>query len=72
MSFFFGDRDWMFTEAGDRIVSKNPFKGTESHVYIIEDSDHHMYFDNPEAFASAIIQDLAMSMELEIRKLTQA
>ncbi len=59
ISFYFGDRDWMFTEAGERIVRKNGFYGTESHVYIIENSDHHMYFDNPTAFADTIIMDLA-------------
>ena len=24
VSFYFGDRDWMWTEAGDNIISKNP------------------------------------------------
>lgn len=28
VSFYFGDRDWMFSASGDVIVNKNPFKGT--------------------------------------------
>jgi hypothetical protein len=36
ISFYFGDKDWMWTEAGDFIVNKNPFKNTHSHVYVIE------------------------------------
>lgn len=59
VSFYFGDRDWMFSASGDVIVNKNPFKGTQSHVFIIENSDHHLYFDNPVDFANTIIQDLS-------------
>ncbi len=58
VSFYFGDRDWMYTEAGQKIVNKNPHKGTKSHVYIIKDSDHHLYFDNPQEFVEKIIEDL--------------
>ena len=59
VSFYFGDRDWMLTDAGEKIVSMNPFKDTHSHVYIIENSDHHIYFDNPVSFADTIIKDLS-------------
>lgn len=64
VSFYFGDRDWMWTEAGDLIVSKNPYKGTHSHVFVIENSDHHLYFDNPVQFAEKIIKDLSNLDEL--------
>ena len=47
VSFFYGDRDWMLKFGGENVVAKNPFCGYQSHVYIIEDSDHHLYFDNP-------------------------
>ena len=47
VSFFYGDRDWMMKCGGESVVNKNPFKGTHSHVHIVENSDHHMYFDNP-------------------------
>lgn len=40
-------------------MDKNPFKGTHSHVFIIENSDHHLYFDNPLGFAEAILKDLS-------------
>ena len=30
----------------------------ESKLYIVEDSDHHMYFDNPEHFLKLILDDL--------------
>jgi hypothetical protein len=35
VSFYFGDRDWMWTNAGEKIVEKNPYKGTHSHVFMI-------------------------------------
>lgn len=58
VSVFFGDKDWMLAAGGQRIVDKNPFKDTHSHVYIIENSDHHLYFDNPVGFVEAIFKDL--------------
>jgi pimeloyl-ACP methyl ester carboxylesterase len=65
VSFYFGDFDWMYNPGGDIIVNKNPFKGTHSHVYIIQNSDHHMYFDNPEEFAETILNDLSNLKDLE-------
>lgn len=66
VSFFFGDRDWMYTEAGDVIVGKNPFKGSHSKVHSIFDSDHHMYFDNPQGLVEAIFKDLENLQELKL------
>ena len=51
VSFFYGDSDWMDVNAGRRVVNNNKFKGSYSHVYMVTNSDHHMYFDNPEEFA---------------------
>jgi cardiolipin-specific phospholipase len=51
VSFFYGDIDWMDKKSGERIVDKNKFKDQYSHVYIVTNSDHHMYLDNPEEFA---------------------
>ena len=51
VSFFYGDIDWMDVKGGQRVVDNNKFKGTKSHVYIVTNSDHHMYLDNPEEFA---------------------
>lgn len=64
VSVFFGDYDWMYSASGDIIVNRNPFKGTHSNVYIVEKSDHHMYFDNPEDFANKILIDLSNLHEL--------
>ena len=54
MSFYFGDRDWMLTDAGSKILANNAYKDTHSHLFTIADSDHHLYFDNPEGFLKAI------------------
>lgn len=27
ISFFYGDRDWMYDSAGSRVIKKNKFKG---------------------------------------------
>lgn len=59
MSFFYGDRDWMDEDAGRRIVSKNKYESSKlSAVYTVNNSDHHMYLDNPEEFAKLIIADI--------------
>ena len=47
ISFFYGDNDWMDYRGGDRIVEVNKYGKGLSHVYIVKESDHHMYFDNP-------------------------
>lgn len=65
VSFFYGDRDWMMREGGEHVVAKNPYRGTHSHVHIVEDSDHHMYFDNPTDFAEKILLDLENLDELD-------
>lgn len=66
VSFFYGDRDWMKKEGGEAVVAKNPYRGTQSHVHIVKESDHHMYWDNPEDFAEKILLDLANIDELGI------
>ena len=58
ISFFYGDIDWMDETAGRRVLSKNIYEGKLSHLYTIDKSDHHMYFDNPEEFARLIIHDV--------------
>ena len=68
VSFFYGDRDWMNKDGGYAVVSKNPFKGTHSKVYLITNSDHHMYFDNPEEFVETMIEDLSNLNEIEEQK----
>ena len=51
ISFYFGDRDWMPKEGCKEILEFNKYCGTHSHIYIIPNSDHHLYFDNPEDFS---------------------
>ncbi len=58
ISFFYGDIDWMDYRGGERVMSKNAFHRSLSNMYIIENSDHHMYLDNPEEFAERIIRDI--------------
>ena len=58
ISFFYGDVDWMQREGGDNVIAKNPFSGTHSHVHIVENSGHHLYFDNPEGLVETIYEDL--------------
>ncbi len=60
VSFFYGAQDWIKRSGGDNVVAKNFSNGNLSHVHIIENSDHHMYWDNPEEFAAKILEDLAL------------
>jgi len=56
ISFFFGDRDWMLKNGGYSVLSKN--KNPQSRMHIIPNSDHHLYFDNPEGLVAALLEDL--------------
>lgn len=58
ISFFYGDVDWMDYRGGERIVKVNKYADGLSHVYIVQNSDHHMYFDNPQHLAELVIQDI--------------
>ena len=46
-SFVYGDRDWIDTWMGGPPVSEMLRERGEK-VYIIEDSDHHIYLDNSD------------------------
>jgi len=38
VSFFYGDADWMHRmdeQAAERVINRNKFKGTQSHVYLV-------------------------------------
>ncbi|CDW84782.1 UNKNOWN [Stylonychia lemnae] len=58
MSFWYGDRDWMDVEPGQKIVENSKYGSKLNFVYVVNDSDHHMYMDNPEEFARQIIYDI--------------
>ena len=62
VSFFYGAQDWIKKSGGEIVVGKNPFRGTLSHVHIVEESDHHMYWDNPDELARLILYDLEMKI----------
>ena len=47
-----------------RVVRKSKYAASKlSEVYFITNSDHHMYFDNPEEFANLIIEDIFFTEE---------
>jgi pimeloyl-ACP methyl ester carboxylesterase len=45
-------------EASLHVLDKNPYKGIHSHMHIIENSNHLLYFDNPKGLTDAILKDL--------------
>ena len=71
ISFYYGDSDWMDHRGGRRVVDKNIFKysneATEdkgmSQVHIINESDHHLYLDNPKELAGLMIADIFQAEE---------
>ena len=58
ISFFYGDIDWMDQDGGKRVIEKNIYADSLSRLYIVSNSDHHMYLDNPQEFANLIIEDI--------------
>lgn len=71
ISFYYGDSDWMDYRGGQRIVDKNIFKYSNdetqkkalSKLYIIQDSDHHLYLDNPKELARIMVGDILQAEE---------
>ncbi|TNV79164.1 hypothetical protein FGO68_gene16455 [Halteria grandinella] len=67
ITFYYGDRDWMDYRAGQRVVERSKFYNKDapetglSQVFIIPDSDHHLYMDNPRGFAELLIFDVQLS-----------
>jgi pimeloyl-ACP methyl ester carboxylesterase len=59
ISFVYGDRDWMTNVGKHDLLSTNPFLGVQSHNYVLEDSDHNLFFDNPDGLVEIIRKDLA-------------
>jgi len=56
--FVYGDRDWIDTDmANVRISSQLKEKGEK--VFILEDCDHHLYFDNPEELLDTLDECMA-------------
>jgi pimeloyl-ACP methyl ester carboxylesterase len=55
IAFFYGDRDWMVADGG--LKTKERSDGMVL-IYTISNSDHHMYWDNPEELKTAMIDAL--------------
>ncbi|CDW82640.1 UNKNOWN [Stylonychia lemnae] len=65
VSIFYGDRDWMPQEGALNVINKNPYRGTHSHFHIIKNSNHHLYFDNPDELSKKILKDLENINEID-------
>lgn len=61
VAFFYGDRDWMGADGGYKTKQLNPAKTL---VYTISNSDHHMYWDNPEELVDKMLESLQL-MDVE-------
>jgi|LauGreDrversion4_2_1035121.scaffolds.fasta_scaffold4001368_1 hypothetical protein len=48
------------------VLKNNRYLGTHSHYFTISDSDHHLYFDNPEELLEMMFKDLDNLGELEL------
>lgn len=72
ISFIYGDKDWMKNVGTHDCLAKNPYKGTHSHYYTLENSDHHLYLDNPEGMVELVLHDLANLDELDSTKPPEA
>ncbi|CDW84874.1 UNKNOWN [Stylonychia lemnae] len=59
VSIYYGDTDWMRKDGAEDIINQNPYKGTQSHIFTISESNHQMFFDNPAELVKIMIQDLS-------------
>ena len=55
ITFVYGDRDWLNTAMNGRKVSKQ-LKDRGEKVLMVEDSDHHLYMDNPQGLLETLDQ----------------
>ena len=54
ISLIYGDRDWMKNVGKHDLLAQNPLQGVHSHNYELEDSDHNLFFDNPDGLIALI------------------
>lgn len=54
IAFYYGDRDWVVPDGAHKM--KNLYSNMM--VYTISDSDHHMYWDNPEELSEKMLEAL--------------
>ena len=55
IAFFYGDRDWMVADGGYKTKERSE---NLVQVHIISNSDHHMYWDNPEELKNKMLSAL--------------
>ena len=65
IAFFYGDRDWIVSDGG---YKTKEISSSQILVYTISNSDHHMYWDNPEELIQKIIEALDL-MDLKEKML---
>jgi cardiolipin-specific phospholipase len=53
MAFIYGDRDWMDSKGAYAVRDQASVPVV---VKVVKNSDHHLYWDNPEEFAEAIVE----------------
>ena len=61
MAFIYGDRDWMDPKGGLAVQDRTNVPVV---VKMVENSDHHLYWDNPKEFAESIVECV---MELDAK-----
>lgn len=57
IAFFYGDRDWMVADGGYKTKERSE---NSVQVHIISNSDHHMYWDNPQELAEKMLSALKL------------
>lgn len=55
-AFLYGDHDWMDWRAGDAVRQHMP---RATCLYRVANADHNVFIDNPEGFASALLEAMA-------------
>ncbi|KAJ7047611.1 alpha/beta-hydrolase [Mycena alexandri] len=59
VTFVYGDHDWMDPEGGEQSVENLRKAGNgEARSYIVNDSGHHLYLDNPKAVNDLMLREL--------------
>ena len=56
MAFFYGDHDWVASDGADKVALKT---SAMVQKYIISNSDHHLYWDNPSETVEKMLNAIA-------------
>ena len=56
IAFCYGDRDWLGSRGADQIIRNNKhYESGLSQIFVISNSDHVTYFNNPDELLEKII-----------------